>query len=506
MKKPKVNQKKAYSELGKRLDRYVAKVQSVYDELCLQTARIAEITTYDGGVPFSFSDYPEVSMLVEDLKTEFVQQMQGIVYSGISSEWKQSNIMQDLLAKKVMRYYDAQIDGEIERVYFQTNSDAMIAFQNRVDNGLHLSDKLWNQSDNYVREMEFAISSAIEKGMSAVTLSKRISQYLNDFDSLKDDYGEKYGHAVDCSDCEYRSIRLARSEINMAYRAAEQERWRQFDFITGYEIKLSGSHPKDDICDTMVGIYPKDFVFSGWHPNCMCMCLPVIMEEEDYWEMRENGNVESKQVTEMPAGFKEYVIDNYSRIETAMERGTLPYWAKDNYGAIVKIREDLFIEREDLYNTLADSPEYTGVFFDRKTLGLMATHKEHNFDKVGGVYEKEVQKAGYKYGHSVILEKEDGSVIGKRNTEGTWDGLEFEVAGRETATENNILRGLKHCASKVSTEVAVLDFPNGGFNAVTLSRAVARYKGLEKLKDGQFVRFKKIVCVEDGKIVYDKNF
>ena len=330
MRKPKINQKKAYNALGSRLDQYVARVQSIYDELSLQTARIAEMTAYDGGVPFLFADYPEVGQLVEDLKTQFVGEMRGLVMSGTSAEWKRSNVLQDLLAKKVLKYYDAQIDGEAERVYFQTNSDAMRAFQNRVENGWSLSDKLWNQSGNYVREMEFAISSAIEKGMSAVTLSKRLSQYLSDFDRLKADYGEKYGQAVDCADCEYRSIRLARSEINMAYRAAEQERWKQFDFIIGYEIKLSGSHPREDICDFMVGQYPKDFVFSGWHPNCLCMCLPIIMNEDDYWKMREGKPVESQQTTELPESFKDYVRDNQTRIQDYQSRGTEPYWVKDN--------------------------------------------------------------------------------------------------------------------------------------------------------------------------------
>ncbi|MBQ8969178.1 MAG: hypothetical protein IJ064_05555 [Bacteroidaceae bacterium] len=292
------------------------------------------MTAYDGGVPFLFADYPEVGQLVEDLKSQFVGEMRSLIYSGTSAEWKESNIMQDLLAKKVMKYYDAQIDGQRERTYFQSNSDALRAFQERSENGLNLSSKLWNQSNNYVREMEYAISTAIERGTSAVTLSKQLSQYLNDFDRLKADYEETFGHAVDCADCEYRSIRLARSEINMSYRAAEQARWQQFDFITGYEIKLSGSHPKEDICDAMVGRYPKDFVFSGWHPNCLCMCLPIIMSEDDYWKMREGRPVESQQVTEMPETFKDYVRDNQTRIEKAQSRGTASYWVRDNASMI----------------------------------------------------------------------------------------------------------------------------------------------------------------------------
>lgn len=331
MAKPRIpNQKKMNSALASRLNRYVARVQSIYDSLNAQAARIVEATPYDGEAPFSFSDYPEVKRLVDELKRDFVGQMSGVIYSGTSDEWKQSNIIQDLLAKKVLKHYDAELGGEKQRVYYQTNSDALRAFQSRTEYGMNLSSKVWNQSDNYVQELEYAISSAIEKGMSAVTLSKRISQYLNDFPSLKADYTERYGSAVDCADCEYRSIRLARSEINMAYRTAEQTRWKQFDFILGYEIKLSGSHPKPDICDDLAGKYPKDFEFTGWHPNCLCYCVPIIMSEDDYWRMREGEPVQTEPVTDVPDSMKRYIADNSEKIKAAEQRGTLPYWLRNN--------------------------------------------------------------------------------------------------------------------------------------------------------------------------------
>ena len=39
---------------------------------------------------------------------------------------------------------------------------------------------------------------------------------------MKADYSKRFGMATNIYDCEYRSIRLARSEINMAYRNAER--------------------------------------------------------------------------------------------------------------------------------------------------------------------------------------------------------------------------------------------------------------------------------------------
>ena len=322
------NQKKAYNALNNRLTQYVSQVQSIYDMANRRMAEIAASTGYDGEVPFSFKDYPEIGEAVKDVQAQFVNDLGTVIMRGTSEEWRQSNLIQDLLVDKMLKYYRAQVRGKRFKQYYQTNSDALKAFQQRRDRGMSLSDKIWVQSGLYRQEMETAISTAIEKGMSAITLSKRISRYLSDYPSLKHDYWEKYAKAADCHDCEYRSIRLARSEINMAYRTAEQERWKQFDFVLGYEIKLSGNHPAHDICDDLKGRYPKDFVWTGWHPNDMCYAVPIIMSEEEYWS--ENRRKSDEQITDVPQSYKDWVAVNVNRIKSADRNGTLPYFLKEN--------------------------------------------------------------------------------------------------------------------------------------------------------------------------------
>ena len=335
MGKPRLpNQRKAYKELSRRLAGYMMQVRSIYDRLNEKAAAIVESVGYDGSVEFSFSDYPEVKRDLQLLQRQFVGEMQSLIYSGTSTEWKNSNTFQDLIARKALRYYRAQVDGEKSKHYFQTNSDQLKAFQTRKDRGINLSAKLWKQSQTYKDSLEATISTAVEKGMSAITLSKKLSQYLKDWPSLQADYQEKYGKATRCYDCEYRSIRLARNEINLAYRSAEQERWRKFDFILGYKVKLSSSHPRYDICDDLVGDYPKDFKFVGFHPNCLCYTVPIVMSEDEYWS--DDRNNSPNLVTAPPDNFGKWVYDNSSRIDDAWQRGTLPYWVKDNKGFVEK--------------------------------------------------------------------------------------------------------------------------------------------------------------------------
>ncbi len=170
--------------------------------------------------------------------------------------------------------------------------------------------------------------------------------------------------------------------------------------------------------------------------------------------------------------------------------------------ACMALREQQRIEQNrEQYKELKQNPLYKDVEFDATNGGLKATHVEHNFHPVGGVYEKQAQSAGYKNGHSVIFGSERFGKKGEKFTEGTWNGLPFEVAGKETATSSNILKGLTHCASKPDVQIAVIVYKSG-FDEDILRTAIGRYIGYQKVKGFKWVRFKEIICVQDETIVY----
>lgn len=341
------NQRKAYEQLNKRLQSYNEKVIRIYENIALEAAKIVSFTSYrtNETKPFRFSDYPETKAGVQRMIYNFVANMQNLIYSGISQEWKNSNLLQDLLVNNVLKSYDAQVNGQKYKMYYRTNSDAEKAFKNRVENGLNISDKLWIQSKELKKELEDTISVAIKKGTSAITLSKRVSKYLQDFDTFQKDYKTLYGKASNTHDCEYRSIRLAASEINMAYRTAEQERWKQMDFVVGYEIKPSQTAKrKTDICDLLAGKYPKDFVWTGWHPLCKDFKVAILKTEDEFFSDSETSVNEVKDV---PDAFKQYIGTNAYRIQNARAKGTEPYFIRDNKELIDRILTDK--PKKDIY-------------------------------------------------------------------------------------------------------------------------------------------------------------
>lgn len=377
MAKPKTpNQKRKYGELNKRLAKYVMLVESIYEDLNLEAAKIVGITdfTIDSDRPFMWSDYPQTRKRIRDLQERFVEDIGAVIYSGTSEEWKNSNEVQDLLANKVLQTYVATIGKEKYEILYQPNNDALKAFQQRKDKGFTISDKLWNQSTLYKQELEEAISCAIQKGTSAITLSKQISKYLLDFPQLQKDYKERFGKASRAMDCEYRSIRLAASEINMAYRQAENLRWQQMDFVVGYEIKLSNNHtcngkPFQDICDILAGKYPKDFQWTGWHPLCRCYKIPILKTEEEFWEWdgrSEATTASVNEVKDVPDAFKKWINEN---IQRAKSWDSAPYFIRDNNKYI---REDFKV---NVYNK-------TEKTFVRKRRTNLAMSRVEYYNKI----------------------------------------------------------------------------------------------------------------------------
>ncbi len=336
--------------LKRRINRYVKSIHRLYEQYNSEAARLSITITgeqtdkpvpTDKQKPFKWKDYPQTKRQVESMQERFTADMYALVENGVRVEWKNANGLQDAMVNQVLQRLGT-LNGitanfvEQYQAYYSTNSDALESFLRRKHNGLNLSQRCWLLSEEYMQGLEAAIACGIQKGTSAVELSKQISKYLVDFPRLRKDYKEQFGQAANIADCEWRAARLARTEINMSYRTAEQERWRGLWFVVGYEIKLSDTHEEKDydVCDELQGKYPKDFIWNGWHPNCKCYQLPIMMSREEQNSLDGEGEppTDSKNaVKDLPQNFKDWVKRNADRIDKA---DSLPYFVRDNKDAI----------------------------------------------------------------------------------------------------------------------------------------------------------------------------
>ena len=291
-----------------------------------------------GDQPFSFSDYPEVQRIIDGIFEEFRQSVEVTITKGL--EWEDN-----LSASKA-----TDIASRYGVAVAQQRSQAVAGFAQRKVGGLDLSQRVWNITSTFEKEVETAMDIALRDGTPANRLATDLKQYLKHPDKLfrrvRDEHGQlqlsKRAKEFHPGAGVYRSSyknarRLAVTETNMAYHKADNERWRQLDFILGYEVQVSGTNPNVcPLCVELAGKYPKEFEFVGWHPHCRCHAVP-IMEDIDSFQARQDALLRGEripakgQVTEPPKNFTDHLKDNSDRIQRASRAGTLPYFVRDNY-------------------------------------------------------------------------------------------------------------------------------------------------------------------------------
>jgi hypothetical protein len=211
-----------------------------------------------------------------------------------------------------------------------------------------LSDAIWKVSEQLRSELETHLGIGLMNGDSAPVISRRIRQYLKNPDALFRRVRDENGNLVASKqmiknapgqgvyNSAYKNaLRVARTETNMAYLLSDNIRWQQEDMVKGIRVSISAQHRIYDICDECQGLYPKDFVFTGWHPQCLCHATPELESEEDFLKYLDTGiDKRGNEVTAYPENFQNYVKDNFEKLSNYKNP---PYWMQDNASIVKKI-------------------------------------------------------------------------------------------------------------------------------------------------------------------------
>lgn len=327
---------------------YERQIDAIYRTAAKEAAKLGvSIKDFNPDRLFSFSDYPNTKKKIEKLLNDLQSGVTAVIVNGIRSEWTLANNKNDELARQVFGDSVGKLTKELERRYFSTNGAAREAFIKRKTDGLGLSDRVWKYTNQFKEEIELGLDLGIRSGRSADELSRDLRSYLQHPDKLFRRVRDKHGQLVLSQRARayhpgrgvYRSSyknarRLAATETNIAYRTADYERWQQFDFVVGIEIKLSNNHPEPDICDDLKGRYPKDFKFTGWHPHCRCHVETVLKTPDEL--MADNRRIidgekptetSANTVKDVPQAFTDWVEANRERMTAAK---SLPYFIRDN--------------------------------------------------------------------------------------------------------------------------------------------------------------------------------
>jgi len=337
----------------KSTEQYAAAVDKLFMQITQQIANETCNINYNDDKPFSFDDYPILKKEIQKQLIKLTNNITTVITEGSRREWLFANKKSDEFIESIMdtsKLSKAQLSKMQDR-----NLDALKTFQKRKIDGMNLSQRVWKYSSQYKDQIEVALDVGLSKGLSAQELSKDLRKYLQDPDRLFRRVRDKYGNLQLSRAAEafhpgkgvYRSsfknaMRLARSEINMAYREADWIRWQQMDFIIGFKIHRSTHEPlcKCDLCEKFVGEYPKTFKFVGWHPQCMCYMTPIMMPQEDFdkneledfksalYGPKYKKLIKKNKEIDLPQGFKDWVSENKNK---QPKWASTPYFIKDNF-------------------------------------------------------------------------------------------------------------------------------------------------------------------------------
>lgn len=334
-------------------EQYARAVDKLFDVATKEITQAATRSKIGPEKPFSFDEYPKIKGVMQEVTMQLADRLTTTIKTGSKKQWLFACKKNDSFVASIMdtsKLSKARLDKMQDR-----NLDALKSFQGRKVEGLNLSERVWKYVGQYREQMETALDAGLGDGRSAQQLARDVKQNLKDpnrlFRRVRDKRGNlvlsKAARAFHPGRGVYRSSvknaqRLTRSEINMAYRESDWQRWQSLDFVVGFEIVRSNHEPlcDCDICARLIGRYPKTFKFVGWHPQCMCYAIPILMDEETFDE-NELGDLKAalrgttykhkeavNTVADVPDSFKAWVKDH---IEAQKGWSSTPYFIRDNF-------------------------------------------------------------------------------------------------------------------------------------------------------------------------------
>lgn len=227
-------------------------------------------------------------------------------------------------------------------------------FYNEKKGGLKLSERIWKTFENIPKEIDVMVQNHIKEGKSAESLARELQKNLTESNNIFRRVRNAKTGKLEWSQAAkqyrpgqgvYRSsyknaLRLARTEINRGYRHSEWNGYQNNMQVYGYEIVLSNNTENQcEVCRRLAGVYPKWFLWTGWHPQCRCRMTPILMPNDDWKKLIQlrlagrESEFKPNFIEVLPSQFIEYLLENKERIGNA---ASYPYWFEDNLEELQK--------------------------------------------------------------------------------------------------------------------------------------------------------------------------
>lgn len=183
---------------------------------------------------------------------------------------------------------------KVQRGFGDVNTAAVEAIWARTRNGMKLSDRIWQTSDNARDNMRSIILDGVARGRDSAKVARDLERYVKQgAATMAGDYPgmmARIGKRVPKDLC-YEAFRLARSEMSMAFMEGTYAAGRVNPAYKGVRWLLSSSHPLPDVCDDLAsadlygmgpGGYPAGDEPPLPHPQCLCTASPIAENTKEF--------------------------------------------------------------------------------------------------------------------------------------------------------------------------------------------------------------------------------
>jgi hypothetical protein len=175
----------------------------------------------------------------------------------------------------------------LKRSAQQSASQSLEVLRQRISGSSYvpLAESVWSNQRWANSTVNSMVNSALARGASAAELAKEVRAFVNPSTP---------------GGVRYASLRLARTELNNAFHAAQVKQAQEEPWVVGVKWHLSGSHPVPDECNTYAesthtkdgeaGVFKKEEVPAKPHPNCLCYTTPVTPSSEEFIDSFMSGD------------------------------------------------------------------------------------------------------------------------------------------------------------------------------------------------------------------------
>jgi len=270
-----------------------------------------------------------------ELQNQIDQLSRDIAYltrKGVEDSWELSVEKNNLITREYVA--GMTLKAGLTTTLFGNNQGALVSY---LENRSNISERVLNYTGVFQEQIENYLSSGIIQGKSAREIARELTKIASDpmaeFKTLSKAFPEAELSLGTPGSGVYQSVyanfmRIARTETNIAYRLSNYEKRKDAPHVVGMEVHLSDAHDIVDICDAMEGSYPVEFVFCGWHPNCLCYEVDILADKDEFREwLRDGGEGDlnsRNEVDRIPLSAERYVLTHQDKFQNA-------YFYRDNF-------------------------------------------------------------------------------------------------------------------------------------------------------------------------------